>query len=236
MAMRRLLFLPALLLLSGSCYGQFSVPARKPIICSGPANNCVWPAVTNGYTGIVIARIMRGQSITIQGQTVQPDYVGAFNGNAIYHFAFTSLPDYPVGVTVTFPENTGYKVFLLLYEGTWTYSKGAQGDYSNANSVFPDCQDGGDCPYWWTQPIVPDPGDLLIAFADANQRDCSAFGPGPGWTMEAVDCNFAVEDKIATVEAPEIGSMYQRALDGSDSGGSHWLMGLAAYSRTAEPK
>lgn len=227
--------LPLFLLFCGSCYGQFSVPARKPIICSGPANNCPAFIVTSGQTVIVVARLMRGQPIKVTvgysaGQTVQPDYVVPFNGDAIYHFSFGLLP-YPTGVVVTFPRDTGYSVFLLLYEGTWSYSKGAEGDYANQNSVFPDCQNEGDCPYWWTQPIVPNKGDLLISFADSNSYFCGAFRPGPGWAMEAIDCNFAVEDKIATVEAPDIGSMYASNTDGSDGGGSHWLMGLASYRR-----
>jgi hypothetical protein len=170
------------------------------------------------------------QPIKVYGQTVQPDFVGTFTKDAIYHFTFNSLP-YPTGVNVQFPPNTGYSVFLLLYEGTWQYRTGARGDYSFSNSVFPDCSNGNDCPYWWTQPIVPDKGDLLIAFGNSNASGCGAFRPGPGWAIEATACVFFVEDKIATVEAPDIGSMYNSFPDGSDGGGSHWTMELASYRR-----
>jgi hypothetical protein len=229
----RLRLIASLFLLASPLAAQVSLPAKKPIACSGPASNCLFLA-SNGYTSFIVARLA-GQPITVtigygNVQTVKPDYVNTFTGDSIYHLAFTSLP-YSSGVVVSFGKGAGLDVFILLYEGVWAYSKGAQGDYSNANDVFTDCTDGQNCPYWWTRPVVPQKGDLLISFANSNAVGCGLFRPGPGWTIEATSCIFAVEDKIATVEAPDIGSMYFSLADGSDSGGSHWLMALADYRR-----
>lgn len=222
--------LPLLVLFFASpLAAQFSLPWSKPIACSGPANNCAYPPLTNGYTAIIVARLA-GQPITVYGQTVKPDFTGTFTGDSIYHFAFTSLPS-TSGINVTFPPGTAPDAFLLLYEGIWQYDKGASGDYARQNSAFPDCINGQDCAYWWTTPIVPEKGELLVAFGNSNATGCGAFRPGPGWTIEATGCIFAVEDKIATVEAPDIGSMYSSMLNGNDTGGTHWLMGLAAYRK-----
>jgi hypothetical protein len=53
-----------------------------------------------------------------------------------------------------------------------------------------------------------------------------------GFNMEYTNGSFAVADMIAPVPGVYIGSMQSNNIDGTQGGGSHWLLGIAAFQRT----
>ena len=229
--MRVLVALILIAIAAGSlAWGQqsFSLPKYPAIHCSALQNNCYFPLVYPGTTGIIVARQAQGVSVTDNhGNTyVQDQCTNYDNGDCAFHVQFTVQEN----VQVSF-SGGAYDVYMLLYDGTWDYVKGQIGDYSTQNYPFSDCTNGQSCPYYWTLPIETDAGNLLISWGNANAAGTQLFKPGFGYTMEGSDGVFCVEDMIAPVGGVYFGNLESRLPDGSENGGSHWLMGLAAYKR-----
>jgi hypothetical protein len=185
--------------------------------------------MTPGTTGIIMARFSSVETLADSiGNVWTRDQCTNFTGDCAFSTRF-NIP-YPMGDTITFPPGEGTDAYLLIYDGTWNFDSGSTGDYSISNSAFPsDCTNGQDCPYSWTPPLDAVPGALLIAWADANSTGKGIASPGFGFNIEASDGTFAVEDMIAPLKSVYIGSLEWKNADGSDSGGSHWLMGFAEY-------
>jgi hypothetical protein len=225
-------FLSALVLFAQTPTYQLSQPSRQVITCSGTANNCVYPWVINGNTGIIVATGAGSATLVDSlGDVWTRDQCGiSDNGNCVFSTHFT-VP-YPIAnVKITFPPNSGWEVYLLSYNGNWTFDQGNYGTYATNNSVFSDCTNGNDCPYSWTLPVEVDAGELLISFADSNANGLMLAQPGFGFNIEASDGHTAVEDMLAPTAGVYIGSLEWRFTDGSPSGGSHWLMTTAAYQK-----
>lgn len=132
-----------------------------------------------------------------------------------------------------FPSGTFTDLDVLQYDGNWGFVIGQQGSYAAQNSPFPDCTNGGDCPYNWTLPVEVDAGNLLIAYSWSNSTGPGLATPGFGYNIEASDGFLVIEDMIAPVGGvPYFGSLGGRMSDGSPSGGSHWVMGISVYARS----
>lgn len=210
---------------------SLSQPSRLPVHCFGAQNNCMYPVVLPGSTGIIVTRRSEGAALTDSlGNVWTQDQCTTFdNGDCAFSTHF-NVP-YPVqNVKVTFPAGTGQDVYLFVYEGLWNFSGGGYGTYDQQNSAV-GCVNGQGCAYDWTLPVATDSGALLIAWSNPNTYGAGVARPGLGFNIEASDGTFAVEDMIAPVEGVYIGSLTWKNADGSDGGGSHWLMGLAAYTR-----
>lgn len=234
--MKRLAFLLLFALPVCAQNQSLSLPLRTPVHCAPEYNQtCLYPGVMAGMTGIIVARETTGTITDWLGDTWVKDVTVPFNGNSIYHTIFTI--SYPSSDQLTFPAGQGNDVWLLLYSGTWAFDVGITNSYAGQAQIPPDCmnvngQPVGDCPYNWTLPIAADAGELLIAWSDNNATGKLLARPGPGWSIEASDGTFAVEDMLAPVEGPYIGALTWKSPNGAETGGSHWLMGLAAYKRT----
>jgi hypothetical protein len=235
---RSLLFLTlltSLFLLPAQPQGTMSLPFRAPVYCmgkvgAGVVNACSYPFVLPNTTGILICRQCQASPpVDNHGDVWHQDQCSPFdNGDCAYSTHFNVSYE-TGGPTVTFPAGEGFEVFLLMYSGNWTFDQGQIGTYDQQNSAFSDCTNGGDCPYHWTLPVEVDPGELLITWDNANTYNSGIAVPGFGWNIEGNGGNFAIEDMIAPVRSSYIGSMQWNDLTGYNGGGSHWLMGIAAY-------
>lgn len=228
--MKRLIFL--LLLALPLCAQQQSLglPSSIPVHC-GTVSSCTYPLVYPSTTGIVVMTQTGTATLADNyGDTWTKDFCTNYdNGNCIFSTHF-NVP-YPTSLTVTFPSGPSYHIYMLTYSGTWNFVLGQQGTYNNQNAPFPDCTNGGNCPYNWTLPINADAGDMLIGWSNSNSSGAGLAMPGFGFNIEASDGYLAVEDMIAPIEGAYAGSLTWRNADGSSGGGSHWVMGLAQYRR-----
>lgn len=189
--------------------------------------------VAPGTTGIIVARQTGSATLTDSiGDVWSRDQCTAYDsGDCIFSTHFVNQNN--SGVNVTFPAGTGNNVWMLTYNGIWNFDSGQYGTYADQNYPFPnDCTNGGDCPYSWTLPVDAVPGALLIGFANAQSSGPGLARAGFGFNIEASDGIFAVEDMITPVSGIYIGNLEWRNADGTDAGGSHWLMGVAEYRRT----
>lgn len=214
----------------GAQQQSIGLPYRAPIYCSGPAGNCAYQLVYPGTTGIIVARQAGAVTITdSMGNVWTRDWCSPFdNGDCVFSTHFSVL----AYDKITFPPNTGYEVFLLLYNGTWNFDSGQYGTYADQNYPFSDCTNGGDCPYSWTLPVDANAGDLLISWANSNVSGAHFVPhPGLGWSVEGNSGTFAVEDMLAPTKGVYIGALEWQNPDGSDNGGGHWLMGIAEYKK-----
>lgn len=217
-------------------FGQsLSHPATLPVYCHGNVTTCTYPLVSPGNTAVIVATQTSAATLTSwYGLTWTRDFCISFDGDCVFH-APLNVP-YPTSLQVTFPQNPNnfYRIMMFTYKGTWDFVLGRQGNYAagsgGGNTPFPDCA-GGDCPYNWTLPVAADPGDLLIGFSNYNATGPGLASPGMGYTVEASDGFLAVEDMIVPKRGPYIGSLTWLAPDGSENGGSHWLMGLAQFRK-----
>ncbi len=141
-----------------------------------------------------------------------------------------------MGDTISFPANTVSSAVVFMYAGTWDFIKGVQGDYANENAqlggINGQSYDGA-----WTEPVEFVAGDLQIAWTSESQIGMALPKPGEGFSVEFNNAlpnqvAFAVEDKITPVDGVYIGSLTWKDATGGDTGGGHWLMGLAGYRRT----
>lgn len=232
----RLLILSLLFALPVCAQNQsLSLPLAVPVHCAPKQNiPCVFRGALAGRTGIIVGRETIGALTDTLGDTWTKDVTVPFNGNSIYHTNFTIA--YPSPTAITFQPGEGDDVWMFVYDGSWKFDVGITNSYAGQAQIPPDCmsisgQPVGDCPYNWTLPIAADAGELLIAWADNNATGLLLAKPGPGWWLEASDGKFAVEDMFAPVEGPYIGALTWKFSDGTNTGGSHWLMGLAAFRR-----
>jgi hypothetical protein len=230
-----LLFVLPLFFISSDAQVQSIGHVRSPVIyCSGAANNCVYPYVRPNTTGIIVARMSgAGGIIDSLGDVWTEDQCNPYdNGDCIFSTRF-NVPYLTGNVKITFPANEGAEVFLLTYDGVWTFDQGNQGNYAEQNYPFSVCAGVGDCPYGWTVPVEVNSGELLITWAYSNTSAQLAHA-GFGYTVEASSGTFAVEDMFAPIDSVYIGSLEWKSLDGTfpnGPGGSHWLMGTAAYEQ-----
>jgi hypothetical protein len=231
------------LLFAGTLHAQaplMTLPARVPTHCVVPGkflgnvpNSCKFITVP-GMTVFVVTRTATGTITDSEGNTWTQDFCVAYNGNCIYH-TFPNVQAFPELDTLTFPPNEGLEAVVLQYQNIgstrWTFDQAKQGNYQGNNSTFADCTNGQDCPYWWTAPVEVQQGELLIEWGDSVASGPGIIVPGFGYNLEYSDGIFAVADMLAPVPGVYIGSMQSFNSDGSQSGGSHWLLGVAAYQQ-----
>jgi hypothetical protein len=242
---KRLLLLALWAALAGSTQAQVKqsvLPVLTPVYCPRTANGgflgttCSYPYTIQGTTGIVIARWSLTGIKDSQGNVWTRDQCTGYTVNCIYHTQFV-LPNNQ-GDTLIFPPNEGFDAVLLMYANVgntiWTFDQGSTGDYSFSNSFFPGgvCVNGGNCPYWWTPPLEVNAGELLIEWGDSNSSGPGILIPGMSFNMEYTNGSFCVADMLAPVPGAYIGSMQGNNSDGTQGGGSHWLLGIAAFQRT----
>jgi hypothetical protein len=236
------LFVSALLF-AGICFlapvrsrsSFLSLPIRTTVACSAQAG-CYFLTPPNTMA-VVIARFSSQGTITdSRGDVWTRDQCVTFTGNCSYHTNFGSFCGVGVscttGVQLSFSGDQFSDVLILIYDGNWNFDAGNLGTYADQNSVFPDCTNGGDCPYAWTLPIDTEAGALILAWGESCPPNSGGVvRSGPGYTLEGkATCVFA-EDMIAPTTGVYIGSWMGRNADGSESGGGHWLAGIAAYKK-----
>jgi hypothetical protein len=129
--------------------------------------------------------------------------------------------------------NEGLEAMLFMYAGTWDFISGAIGDYANQNAAL-GAQNGEGYDKNYTMPVEAMAGDMLIGFSDANSTGGHLAKAGFGFQIEQSDGLMAVEDMIAPTEGVYIGSLIWKQNDGYDSGGTHWLMGVAVYRKRTQ--
>jgi len=211
---------------------------RVPVYCFTPPDSnattstCTFYAIA-GNTGIVIAHA--GFSITdSQGNAWTQDFMTReFLTDTVYsvHFTQTGSDTITFLNKQVFPANYGNFIIVLMYEGNWNYVGSQFGSYNDQNSVFGDCANGQACPYNWTLPVEADPGDLLIGVSNPESYGPGIVKAGAGYQIEFSNGLFAIEDMIAPIEGAYIGALTWKMPNGSDGGGSHWVMGLVQYRR-----
>src|SRR5271157_3170523 len=147
--MKRLLILLPFLALSVQ---PLSLPSRVPVACSAQAG-CYFLTYPN-TTVMAIARFGSGGAIKGSlGETWTLDQCVTYTGDCIFHANFSSsLIGSVAGDKLTFSGNQFSDVLILVYDGAWSFDAGNFGTYAGQNSAFPDCTNGGDCPYAWTLP------------------------------------------------------------------------------------
>jgi len=218
---------------------SIGLPMRVPVYCftppDGPATSaCTFQAFA-GNTGVIISHSDHGGgSFTdSQGNIWTQRFALPFDDDALYdtHFMQSGPDTITIINNQVFPPNYGNFIIILIYEGQWSYVGFNWGSYDTLNSVFSDCRNGNNCPYNWTLPLEADPGDLLIGFSDPESYGPGLAKPGSGYQVEFSNGLLAVEDMIAPIEGAYMGVLTWKNLNGSDSGGSHWVMGLAQYRR-----
>jgi len=229
------LLLPLLFISSHAQTQSIGLLRAPAVYCSGIVNNCVYPFVRPKTTGIIVARQSANGTLTDSiGDVWTKDQCNPYdNGDCIFSTRF-NVSVLTGNVQLTFPANEGSEVYLLTYDGVWTFDQGNYGTYAAQNYPFPDCANVGDCPYGWTVPVEVNSGELLITWAYSNTSAQLAHA-GFGYTVEASSGTFAVEDMFAPTDSVYIGTLQWKSLDGTfpqGAGGSHWLMGVAAYQRT----
>jgi len=212
---------------------------RTPTYCVTPSSPSAPPITSCSFytfAGSTLVAIVHPGPPTIvdsQGNIWTKRFSFPFTSDAIYDTQITQQnPD-----TITFanlspyPENQGNFIIVLMYKGLWNYVGSQFGSYAGQNSPFSDCTNGNNCPYDWTMPIEADAGDLLIGFSNPEGSGLGVPKPGFGYQIEFSNGLVAVEDMIAPIEGPYIGAMTWKDANGSDSGGTHWVMGLVQYRR-----
>jgi hypothetical protein len=208
-----------------------SLPVVTPVACSAQAG-CSFMARPN-TTAILIGRITGNGAITGSlKETWTRDQCVTFTADCIFHANFGAFCGVGNSCTggdkLTFSGNAFSDVLILVYDGGWSFDAGNFGTYANQNSVFPDCKNGGDCPYSWTLPIETEAGALIICWGEAGGQ---VIRPGPWFTLEGHATYLFAEDLIAPATGTYIGSWMLRNPDGTESGGAHWLAGVAAYKK-----
>jgi hypothetical protein len=209
-----------------------SLPSRQPVACSAQTG-CFFLTYPN-TTVFVVARFGAGGTVKgTLGETWTRDQCGSYTGTCIFHASFSSTlincqPSCAAGDKLSFSGDQFSDVLILIYDGLWGFDAGNFGDYDNQNSAFPDCANGGDCPYAWTLPIDTEYGALIISWGEAGGQ---IIRPGPWYTFEGKGTYVFVEDLIAPATGVYTGTWMLRNPDGSESGGAHWLAGIAAYKR-----
>ena len=229
---------------------SLSLPKVPPVNCKGNvAGSCTYPKVYPNTTGIIMAPATGSGVFADGGATAVRDSLGSVwqrdycaNGNGgdcLWHTNFSSaIPWYGWSDTITISPNyynsQGYDSFLFLYDGTWTFTgKASQGSYREV-APFSDCPVNGTCPYSWTGMVYGEAGEMGISWSNSRIPISAGFVPKAnlGYSIEATDNTFAIEDMIFPVEGIYIGSLLWKNPDGVNGGGSHWQMGLAVYRRT----
>jgi hypothetical protein len=220
------------------------LPARIPTRCAiaGKAlgdvpNSCLfetWP----GMTQILVGQNIPNGVVDTEGSTWIKDFCVSFDNDCIYH-TIPAQQLYPSDEYIKFAPGEGYSAVVMLYAGTWAFDQANCGSYAIAgvaacagqNTPFADCPPGGDCPYWWTLPVEVDAGELLIEWGNSAATGPGVIVPGFGYNLESSDGKFAVADMIAPIAGVYVGSMQANNPDGSQGGGSHWLLGVAAFQQ-----
>lgn len=231
------LFLCALTRTPSAQSQALSLPRQKPVTCSAngsPQTSCYFLMPPNS-TAFLFARFSASGQVTgSRGETWTRDQCVTFTGDCEFHANFGNFcsPSCLAGDTLAFSGDQFTDVIILVYDGTWNFDAGNFGTYANQNSVFPDCTNGGDCPYAWTLPIETEAGALIHSWGESCPPNSGGvIRPGPGFTLEARSTCLFVEDMIAPTTGVYIGSWMGRNADGTESGGGHWLAGVAAYKR-----
>jgi len=80
-------------------------------------------------------------------------------------------------------------------------------------------------------PVEADQGDLLIGFSNPESYGVGTAKAGPGYQIEFSNGLFAIEDMIVPIEGAYIGALTWKMPNGTDGGGTHWVMALVQYRR-----
>ena len=229
-----LFILASLLIATRPSVQPLSLPSRTPIFCSSQSG-CTLLTPPNS-TAILIGRFSANGAISgTLGETWTRDQCVTYTGDCAYHANFGPFCGVGAscvgGTKLTFSGDQFSDILILIYDGTWNFDAGNFGTYANQNSVFPDCTNGGDCPYPWTLPIDTEAGALIIAWGECGG---GVVRPGPDFTLEGSGTYVFAEDRIAPATGVYIGSYMLRLPDGNESGGAHWLAGVAAYKRSVQ--
>jgi len=72
---------------------------------------------------------------------------------------------------------------------------------------------------------------LLIAFSNTQASGPGLVKSGANYQIEFSNELLAIEDMLTPVEGIYIGALTWKNIDGTDTGGSHWVMGLVQYRK-----
>ena len=218
-----------------------SLPMFNPIVCTPSLTGYVTGCSFITHTGTAVV-IVLGAYDAVTGTSTLTDSQGnaiSFDvasctpyddGLCAYHF---QMAQSNVWETIQCQPHQCFAMTVLMYAGTWDFVTGNSGTYATENAQL-GAQNGGNYDANWTEPIEAQAGDMLIGYSFSNTPCCGTPKPGMGFQMESSTGQFAIEDMLAPVSGVYIGTLTWKRADGYDTGGSHWIMGLACYRRRVQ--